>query len=72
MKIRGVGKKVIQTDTKNKNVKVPCKDTSLQGKYLPVAQLDNAVDSDSKEWGFKSLRADQSRGSTPNSGEGLF
>ncbi len=26
-------------------------------KYPPVAQLDNAVDSDSKERGFESLRA---------------
>ena len=29
--------------------------------YLPVAQLDNATDSDSGEWGFKSLRAGQKK-----------
>ena len=28
-------------------------------KYPPVAKLDIAVDSDSKGWGFKSLRAGQ-------------
>ena len=30
--------------------------------YPPVAKLDIAVDSDSKGWGFKSLRAGQKRG----------
>lgn len=29
------------------------------GLYPSVAQLDNATDSDSGEWGFKSLRVDQ-------------
>ena len=33
--------------------KIPCRI------HLPVAQLDNATDSDSGEWGFKSLRAGQ-------------
>ncbi len=28
----------------------------------PVAQLDNAADSDSEEWGFKSLRAGHAKG----------
>ena len=27
----------------------------------PVAQLDNAADSDSEEWGFKSLRVGQKK-----------
>ena len=35
--------------------KIPCRI------HLPVAQLDNATDSDSGEWGFKSLRAGQKR-----------
>ena len=30
---------------------------SLEGKYPPVAQLDNAADSDSEDRGFESLRA---------------
>ena len=29
--------------------------------FLPVAQLDNAADSDSEDRGFESLRADQKK-----------
>ena len=29
--------------------------------FPPVAQLDNAADSDSEEWGFKSLRVGQKK-----------
>lgn len=32
---------------------------TYNNKNPPVAQLDNATDSDSGEWGFKSLRAGQ-------------
>ena len=31
----------------------------LNSTFPPVAQLDNAADSDSEEWGFKSLRVGQ-------------
>ena len=40
--------------------------------HLPVAQLDNATDSDSGEWGFKSLRAGQKRTPYGVSFFGLF
>ena len=33
--------------------------TIIQSQQPPVAKLDIAVDSDSKGWGFKSLRAGQ-------------
>ena len=40
--------------------------------YPSVAQLDNATDSDSGEWGFKSLRAGQKRTPYGVSFFGLF
>jgi RimJ/RimL family protein N-acetyltransferase len=46
--------------------KIPCRI------HLPVAQLDNATDSDSGEWGFKSLRAGQKRTPYGVSFFGLF
>ena len=49
------------------------KNEKRQEKYpLPVAQLDNATDSDSGEWGFKSLRAGQKRTPYGVSFFGLF
>ena len=45
--------------------------TSTLAIYPPVAQLDNAADSDSEERGFKSLRAGQIKQS-PYMGVALF
>ena len=52
MKIRGAGKAAIRADTKIKKER----DFPVL-KFPPVAQLDNAADSDSEERGFESLRA---------------
>ena len=54
VKTPGAGRKTTLTVMKNEYLQA-----LTEGLYPPVAQLDNAADSDSEDRGFESLRAGQ-------------